>query len=310
MPQWERLGRVLRDGFRLEPGVEFTSEANPESVEPERLAAMTGAGVNRISLGVQSLDPQELELLGRPHDAAAIPRAVAAVRAAGIANLNLDLMYGLPEGRVGVFRDSLSGVLALEPDHLSAYCLGLEPGTPLAQAVEQGRLPRPDDETARRQYDLLLALTGRAGYSLYEISNVARPGFACRHNLRYWRRESVLALGPSAHGLWGNLRWANPAPLGKWIAAYADGGRVPPLTEVPASQARFEWIFLRLRLEEGVSLADYRTRWERSFLEDYGTLVEQLEDRGLLSRDAHRVRLTPAARFVSDGVLSEFVPDP
>ena len=307
--QWARLGSLVADGFELLPGAEFTSEANPESFNPGTAAAMRAAGVNRVSLGAQSLDRRELSLLGRIHGAAASADAVRTAREAGFENLSLDLMYGLPEQTEAIFRDSLAGVLALQPDHLSAYCLGLEPGTALAEAVEAGRRPRPDDETARRQYEHLVTAAPAAGLDLYEISNFARPGRACRHNLRYWRREAVIGLGPSAHAFYDGRRWVNPAPLERWAAVYAAAGAAPRPRAVPPDQARFEWVFLRLRLAEGFAETEFERIWGESFAAVYGAVADRLIEAGFLAREAGWVRLRPEARFVSDGVFAEFAPE-
>jgi oxygen-independent coproporphyrinogen-3 oxidase len=200
-------------------------------------------------------------------------------------------------------------VLDLGPDHLSAYCLGLEPGTALAEAVEAGRRPRPDDETARRQYDHLVTAAPAAGLALYEISNFARPGRACRHNLRYWRREAVIGLGPSAHAFHAGRRWVNPAPLERWAAAYAAGGVAPRPQPVPTATARFEWVFLRLRLAEGFAETEFERAWGESFGAVYGEVADRLAEAGFLAREAGWVRLRPEARFVSDGVFAEFAPE-
>lgn len=306
--QWRRLGALLAENFDWAPELEFTSEANPESLTPARAGVMVEVGVNRLSLGVQSTRPAELNLLGRIHDAAGAARAVAAARDAGIANLNLDLMYALPGQTEADFEESLETVLALDPEHLSAYCLGLEPGTPLASEVASGRLPRPGDDRARVLYDLLVRRTEASGRARYEISNFARPGRACRHNLRYWRRRDVLALGPSAHGLRRNRRWANPAPLEAWLAAYVPGGRAPVPRRVEAAEACFEWIFLNLRLARGLDPGEYRRLFDREFEADHGATVAGMVAKGLLRREAGRLVLGEEAWFLSDGVFAEFAP--
>jgi oxygen-independent coproporphyrinogen-3 oxidase len=305
---WRRLGEILHGAFEILPSAEFTSEANPESLRPEVVEAMRGIGVNRVSLGVQSLDPGELALLGRAHGVGDVARAVRTAREGGIANLNLDLMYALPGQAETTFLRSLRGVLDLEPDHVSAYCLSFEPGTPMAEDREAGRVAVAPDDLSRRLYEVLLSETGARDYGHYEISNVARAGRECRHNLRYWRRQDVLALGPSAHAFAAGQRWANPAPLEAWLSAYAPGGRPPRPQPVPPDTARFEWVFLRLRLTEGFTEEAFLAAWGESFEARYGAVAAPLVRGGLLSRDGGRVRLTEAARFVSDGVLAEFAP--
>lgn len=307
LPMWGRLRELLDAHFRLQPGLEFTSEANPESVTPGVVAAMREAGVNRISLGVQSTDPAELAKLERLHDAGGARRAVETARVGGFDNLSVDLMYGLPGQAPAVFERSLGEVLAWDPDHLSVYCLGLEPGTPLAARVEEGAEPVPVDEPARDMYDGLLAATAAAGYRHYELSNFCRGTKESRHNLKYWRREDVIALGPSAHGLFGGRRWANPAPLGAWEKAYT-AGPVPVPKPVSRETARFEWVFLRLRLMNGFLEDDFAREWGEPFAAVYGETADRLAGAGWLYRAEGRVRLEPAAYFLSDAVFSEFAP--
>jgi oxygen-independent coproporphyrinogen-3 oxidase len=309
--QWTRLGAILHHGFQLAPNIEFSTEANPESFTAETAVAMREIGINRVSLGVQSLDPGELKMLGRIHGVAEVEAAVHVARDAGFENLNLDLMYALPGQTLDVLKRTLEGVLALEPDHLSAYCLGLEPGTSLAGDVAGGSLPTPQDEIARTLYEHLVERSAGAGFAIYEISNFAQAGRACRHNLRYWKRDDVIGIGPSAHALLDNHRWVNPAPLEKWEGAYGDesgGVAGPPPRPVPHEVARFEWIFLNLRLVDGLSREEFAVRWGESFDEVYGVTTGQLIAGGMLEESGDRVHLTPSARFLSDAVFTEFAP--
>jgi oxygen-independent coproporphyrinogen-3 oxidase len=305
--QWRRLGALLAGGFRMEPDVEFTSEANPESFDPPTARAMAEAGVNRVSFGAQSFDPAELALLGRPHDGDAVRRAAAVARDAGFDNVNLDLMYGLPGQTRATLDATLEQMRALSPEHLSAYCLSLEPGTPLAAACADRRRPGEDAE-ARDQFEHIGTTLEAASYSRYEISNFAREGRACRHNLRYWERADVIGLGPSAHALLAGRRWINPAPLERWLEAYANGARGPRPRAVAPADARFEWVFLRLRLTRGLSTAAFAEAWGCSFRSVHGETAARLVDGGYLEERDGFVRLTPRARFVSDAVFAEFAP--
>ena len=306
--QWERLGTLLRTNFDVTPGCEFTSEANPESFVPDVASAMRDAGVNRVSFGAQSFDARELGMLHRLHDADAVGKAIGLARQAGFTNVSLDLMYGLPDQTVDGFMRSLDRALGLEPDHLSAYCLSLEPGTVLRDDVEAGRRERPDGDLAAEMYERMVERLEGAGYAAYEISNFARPGREARHNVRYWKRQDVLALGPSAHALLANHRWANPATLEGWLGAYREPGRAPSPKPVSLEEARFEWIFLGLRLREGVSTEAFAAHWGEPFKLRYGSVVSRLEAEGLLETRDGWIRLTPKARFLSDGVFAEFAP--
>jgi len=306
--QWERLGSLLQSAFSITSDCEFTSEANPESFTAEIASAMRRAGVNRVSFGAQSFDAGELSMLERLHDRNAVGTAIGVARRAGFQNVSLDLMYGLPGQTVETFQTSLDAALNLEPDHLSAYCLSLEPGTVLTEAVDTGRRQRPDGDRAADMYARMVERLGEVGYAAYEISNFARPGKEAAHNLRYWRRDDVIAVGPSAHALLANHRWANPATLEGWLASYADPSRAPVPKPVPVDEARFEWIFLRLRLLEGLSTEAYLEEWGEPFEERYGSILSRLHSAGLLETGDGWIRLTPEARFLSDGVFAEFAP--
>ncbi len=211
----EEVAAILgaaREAFDLSPEAEITLEANPETVDVDRLAGFRAAGVNRISYGVQSADAEELALLGREHDFATAIRAVEAAREAGFDNLNLDLIYGLPGQSVGDWQRTLDAVLASAATmpvvtHISLYCLTIEPGTPMQRWLHNGTIMAPDPDTAADQYEAACRAMAGAGFDHYEISNWARPGRECRHNLVYWRNEPYLGLGAGAHGLAGGYRY-------------------------------------------------------------------------------------------------------
>ena len=211
----EEVAAILdaaREAFDLSPEAEITLEANPETVDVDRLAGFRAAGVNRISYGVQSADAGELALLGREHDFATAVAAVKAAREAGFDNLNLDLIYGLPGQSVGDWQRTLDAVLATAATmpvvtHISLYCLTIEPGTPMQRWLHNGTIMAPDPDTAADQYEAACRAMAGAGFDHYEISNWARPGRECRHNLVYWRNEPYLGLGAGAHGLAGGYRY-------------------------------------------------------------------------------------------------------
>ncbi len=208
------LCALVRDAeamFGLPGDAEITVEANPGTVDEAALRALAAAGVNRLSLGVQSLDPHMLRILGRIHDADQARRAVFDARAAGIENLNLDLIFGLPGQGLSVWQEDLEGILALEPDHLSLYALTVEEGTPLAASIGTGALPSPDPDLAAEMYEWAEERLARDGWDHYEISNWARPGYACRHNLIYWRNEPYLGLGAGAHSSFPGMERAGLA---------------------------------------------------------------------------------------------------
>lgn len=198
---------------------EKTVEVNPENITPEYAAALTAAGANRVSMGVQSLVDPELRAIGRRHSAADARRAFACLRAAGISNISLDLIYGLPGQTLDSWRYSLTELIALEPEHISAYLLSYEEGTLLTARLRSGKIEEASEELVGQMYALLCEETSRAGYNHYEISNFARPGYEAKHNSAYWDMTPYLGLGPGAHSFDGTIRRENPANLKKYLAS-------------------------------------------------------------------------------------------
>ena len=230
------IGRILdaiREGYALDDGAEITLEANPESVRPERLAAYRAAGVNRLSMGVQSLDPGELAFLDRLHDAERARWAFETARAAGFDNINCDLIFGLPGQSPAAWRRSLDGVASWGPDHLSCYGLTVEDGTPLAQRVAEGRVTEADPDVVAEMSEWTEARLATLGYRQYEISNWARADGAgwdraCRHNLVYWRQGDYVGVGPGAHGFVDGVRYAVERSPARYVAALAGGAARTP----------------------------------------------------------------------------------
>ncbi|MEZ4518227.1 MAG: radical SAM family heme chaperone HemW [Chloroflexota bacterium] len=198
---------AVHESVALAPNAEITLEANPTTVDKSYLVALREAGVNRLSYGVQSALAGELELLGRDHDFETAVRALQTARAAGFDNVNLDLIYGLPGQTVSDWEKSVTAALAIRPEHLSFYCLTIEPGTPMQRWLQNGTIAPPDGDVAADQYQLAGDLLAAEGYEHYEISNWALPDHECRHNLTYWRDEPYLGLGAGAHGYAGGYRY-------------------------------------------------------------------------------------------------------
>lgn len=306
------LARVLdavQEAFTLDPDAEITSEANPGTVDQARFQALHGLGVNRLSLGAQSFDAQELRFLGRIHGVGDMYRAVEAARAAGFHNLNLDLIYGLPGQNPATWEESLRRAIALHPEHLSCYALTVEEGTPLAAWVKAGRMPPPDADLQGDLYARAREVLGAAGYEHYEISNWARPGRACAHNLIYWRNEPYLGLGPGAHACDLSRRWWTIRSPREYIRRVEAGeSTVDGWETVDADLARAETMMLGLRLvQEGVERARFRERFGEDPLERFGKRIRRLVELGLLTVDEARVRLTPQACAVANRVFVEFV---
>ena len=329
---------AARDSFALDPDAEITMEANPGTVDAAYLSAARSLGVNRLSYGVQSALPGELALLGREHDFAAAVAAVAAARAAGFDNLNLDLIYGLPGQTVADWRQTLAAVLPLQVEHISLYCLTIEPGTPMERWLHNGTIHAPDPDTAADQYEAACAALAAAGYGHYEISNWSRPGRECRHNVVYWRNEPYLGLGAGAHGLAGGYRYQvvrqprayikRMNPDTKYEIRNTIGERASdlvsrisylvstfPLTPATAAhhrvsdaEAMSDTAITQLRLlDEGLDLDAFAARFGRPFDDVYRDELRRLEAWELLRRANGRLLLTDKGRFLSNQVFYRFV---
>lgn len=252
-----RVLDALRDGFEVAADAEITIEANPDTVDEAVFAGLLGAGVTRVSMGVQSFDPAVLASLERVHGPAAARRAVGAARAAGARDLSLDLIYGAAGETDASWNATLEETLALAPDHVSAYALTIEPGTALGRAVGAGLAPPPDPDVQADRYAAACEAFAHAGFDHYEVSNWARPGRESRHNLRYWRREPYLGLGAGSHAFRGDRRWWNVRPPHEYLARVAAGERPIGGDEtLSPEQAAFEALSLGLRIGDGVALAD------------------------------------------------------
>ena len=301
---FERLWRAVRDRFAISPRAEITLEANPESVGDRLLEAWRAAGVNRLSMGAQSFDPDELEGLGRIHAAGRPAEAFALARSHGFRRLSLDLMFGFPGHSAETWAQTLEAALALQPEHLSAYCFIPEPGTPLGDAARTGVKPPLSPERQADLYETLVNRLASAGYALYETSNFSRPGGECRHNLVYWLRRDYLGLGPSAHGLWRGVREANHYALERWADALERGQPwMEREVETPGSRAE-EIVMLALRLGEGLRAADYEPEVEAQVRARYGATLERAVSEGRLERTRGGWRIAPRHRFVADDVIA------
>jgi oxygen-independent coproporphyrinogen-3 oxidase len=278
------LMAVLRS-FPRGAGAEVTVECNPDTVTPELLATYRAGGVSRLSFGVQSMVPEVLEALGRTHDPANVVQAVQWARAEGFDDLNLDLIYGGAGETVDDWSETLERALALEPDHISAYALTVEAGTPLAD--DPTRHPNDDDQADK--YEMADECLRRAGFEWYEISNWARPGHTCRHNELYWRQGDYLGLGCAAHSHRGGRRWWNVRSIERYLERITAGHRAESTGEqLDDETRRLEGLQLALRTREGVPV-------DALALEDPGL-------DGLVERDGDVVRLTTVGRLLANEV--------
>ena len=317
----EEMGpRGLATRASGDAGLEITLECNPATAETGRLEAFREAGVNRVSLGVQSFDARVLEALGRAHSAEDALEACRRTSELGFESWGLDLMFGVPGASAGDaepsprdggdlarFRADLERTIALAPPHVSVYGLTLHEGTPMEARHRRGEIVLPNEEEQRAMFLLARRMLGAAGWEHYEISNYARPGHESRHNTAYWTGADYLGLGVGAHSHFGGRRWANPPSLGAYLERVR-AGRYPAEAEPPPSARalRGERIMLALRRCRGVALDDLNAWLECDFAKEYARRIETLSQRGLLECGAGRVRLTEEGLLLSDGVFEEF----
>ncbi|MEK7814325.1 MAG: radical SAM family heme chaperone HemW, partial [Chloroflexota bacterium] len=302
---------AARLAFQFQADAEITVEANPDDLDLAACRRLLDLGVNRLSIGVQSLDNDLLAQLGRRHDAAQAIAACRIAQKAGFRNINLDLMYGLPHQTMPQWEDTVQRLVALQPSHISLYCLTLEEGTPLHRWVRQGKLPEPDPDLAADMYHYAEGVLEGSGYHHYEISNWSLPGFAAQHNLTYWLNRPYLGVGPGAHSSLGHCRfwvvdsprdyisrvkqWAGTDPQPIAALTEAELGGIPPVEGqeyISPELACAETMFLGLRLLDGIDLAAASSQVGRDLGELYQPQIDELLQLGLLEWQEGRLRLT------------------
>lgn len=302
------LINLLRETIDLSTVTEWTCESNPGTLTASKVERLLEAGVTRFSLGVQSFDSAALEFLGRIHSAEEAREGARLLRRMGVKNLNIDLMYGVPGMTLETVRRDLESALALEPDHIAYYCLIFEDGTPLADLRARGFVKETDDETELEQYEWIRAALRSAGYRHYEISNFAKPGRECRHNLLYWSGGEYLGAGPSAHSHWRGERWGNVRDLATYIERLQQGKDPAAFRERldPEAKAR-ETLVMSLRRIDGVAREEFRAQTGFDYQLLCAEALPWLIREGLLDDSSDRLRLTEKGLFVSDSIFAELV---
>lgn len=302
----EKLLKEVRHRFDVTRDAEITCEANPESADLKFLRAVRHAGVNRVSLGMQSACDAELSAVGRLHDAAGTAQAVEAARKARIKNLSLDLIYGLPAQTMESWRKSVEAAIALAPEHLSCYGLKVEPGTPLDGRVMRGEV-LPDDDMQADMYLWAVERLDKAGYAQYEISNFARPGFQSRHNLKYWMGKPYIGFGPGAHSDFGGRRYSFVRDLDRYVDGILNGGTVIDSSElIPHRERSGEYLMLRLRTSRGIEEWEYRREFSLEF-DPLEQKLEEYERRGWAVKEGRRWHFTPQGFLVSNQLISDLL---
>jgi oxygen-independent coproporphyrinogen-3 oxidase len=325
--QLRRLFAAIRSAFNIAPDCEITCEANPGAVDRDKFGVLRDVGVNRLSMGVQSFQPDELSFLGRIHDVTDVYRAVEAAHEVGFDNLNLDFIFGLPHHRLDGWKDTLEQAIALHPSHLSLYSLIVEEETPLFRWVETGKVDPPDDDVAANLYEVAMKRLDAAGFVQYEVSNWAlpaanddvnsTPAMASRHNLIYWRNGEFVGIGPGAHSHLRDsdgrsLRWANLKFVATYNSAVRNGRSVEAFNErIDERTSMGETMMLGMRLvREGVPFDRFYALHRRDLRQFYEHEILELEQLGLVVVDSERIRLTERGLMLGNQVFARFVAEP
>ena len=294
----------IHESFSVAQDAEITIEANPGTLSKEKLFLYKNAGINRLSLGLQSPEEAELKSLGRIHTYEEFLESFSLAREAGFQNINVDLMCALPDQTYEGWIRNLRTVAALHPEHISAYSLIIEEGTPFAKR----KLNLPDEDTEYRMYEDTAGILAEYGYEQYEISNYAKKGLACRHNIGYWTRKEYLGLGLGAASLWGNQRFSNTSDFSAYLKESGSPEKIRENRETLSLEDEMsEFMFLGLRMTEGVSKAEFLESFGTPIESVYGKVLDKYKNMGLLEEKEGRIFLTRAGIHVSNGVMAEFL---
>lgn len=305
------LFSTIFDLFNVDKDAEITMEANPGTIDASCLTALRETGVNRLSSGVQSFNDAELTMLGRIHNSQEAKEAIKLIRDAGFNNLNIDLMYGLPNQSISDWENSLEQAAALRPEHLSLYALTLEPDIPLQKAIDDGSLPGIDPDLSADQYELAEAILEKKGYRHYEISNWALPGRECRHNLTYWHNLPYLGIGAAAHSYINGKRFANTSSLDDYLTGFTSETRPEYDIEetIDKELELAETVILGLRLDEGINANKLQDRFGVNIKDRYYQQIVDMTAAGLLEQHNGNISLTARGRLLSNEVFWRFLPE-
>jgi oxygen-independent coproporphyrinogen-3 oxidase len=302
--QVEAILTGVRANFPLLPKAEITLETNPADLDQASLASLSGMGINRLTIGVQSFDQTILDFLGRRHSVTQAKEAIEAARGAGFTNIGVDLIYGIPGQGIAAWVDTLRSALAFAPEHLSCYQLTVEPETPLGIRHRQGAFALPDENLQHEFFITTAAMLEDAGYVHYEVSNFARGmALASRHNQKYWDHTPYLGLGPSAHSFSENQRWWNYRAVDRYLTALASGKPPVETTEtLTREQLQLEALYLGLRTKKGIHLQDYATRYHCDLLTQKKGQLTMLQDAGYVTLEDGYLYPTRAGLAVADSL--------
>ena len=300
--QIKRLTKAIFDTFDIAKDCEFTTEANPGTLDETKITAMLEGGINRISVGVQSFNDAELKKIGRIHNAETAYNTILSLKKYGFNNINLDLMTALPNQTMSSLKITLKTAVSLPVTHISAYSLIIENGTPLERALDEGKLTLPTEDDDREMYSYVVDFLAQNSFDQYEISNFARKGYECRHNIKYWTFEPYIGLGVAAHSFDGINRSYNTDDLQEYISG--NKKQIIPLTQKDKIS---EFIITGLRMNKGISAEKFKELFNEDIENIYGFELIKFMNLGLIKKDGDRYSLTRKGIDVSNSVLCEFV---
>lgn len=298
--------RTLQEQFFFCEDAEVTIEANPGTVDLEKLTIYRNVGINRLSLGLQSTDAEELKLLGRIHSYEEFLKSYEWARKAGFSNINIDLMFAIPGQTGEAWRQHLYQVAELNPEHISAYSLIIEEGTPFAEQ----NLDLPDEDTEYQMYEDTAEILERYGYRQYEISNYAKQGYMCRHNAGYWQRREYLGFGLGASSLYGGMRFSNTHQMQEYLKESRNPDQIrKDVTVLSRNEQIEEFMFLGLRMTEGISEKKFEENFDVRLMDIYGDILQKYEETGFMEHIETKWRLTRKGIHVSNHILADFLLD-
>lgn len=303
--QTKEIFAAIYETFQVDTDAEITTELNPGTVTEEKLKIYKEVGINRLSIGLQSVNNKELHMLGRIHTYEEFKETYELARKIGFENINIDLISAIPEQTVESWAETLRTVAELKPEHISAYSLIIEEGTPFYEIYGEDRNGLPDEDTERKMYQDTKDILKEYGYQRYEISNYAKDGFQCQHNLGYWNRRDYLGIGLGAASLLDNQRWTEITELREYIMI--DGNCKKNLEQLEITAQMEEFMFLGLRKMEGVSKEEFRLQFNQEIEEVYSDVINKMLKLELLEVSGDYIRLTEKGIDISNYVMSEFI---
>jgi len=302
----EKIISTIRCLFTVEENSEISMEANPNSLW-ENIKTYGEIGINRLSIGIQSLNDNILKRIGRIHNSKEALQAIDRAISFGFENINADVMFNIPGQTVDDINDTISKLVTKQIRHISFYSLKLEEGTPMYLLKKNKKIVMPEEDLERKMYYAGRNIMEKHGLMQYEISNFSVKGYECRHNLKYWKQEEYIGIGPSAHSFLGNVRFSNPSDLTEYITSGENGVfERNTLEEMDENDIKFEYIMLRLRLTEGLKFADFKNKFSIDFKEAYKEQIKHLTENNLIESDDDAIRLTKRGMDLSNYVFSQF----